>query len=329
MSVSVIIPAHNAEHTLRKGVECLLHQESRDLEVIIVDDGSTDKTSRVAETLSGELGSEFAKFSSIRTPNRGACAARNAGVEWSEGQYIQFLDADDYLMPGKIGAQLEHMRRSDKSDTLLPYGPWILEDASGPETQRETRQNQPLLATEKAEQLGAFLSGWWCPPHVFLWPRELLEATGAWNEDLAADQDGEMFFRALCAGATLSWCDEGGSAVYSQHSSSQISRQVTLRSCSSRFEALKIMEREVRRLNLFSELSYALAVRGYQIFELTVASHPKLAKQIRAYCETHYKAWPTSGSCQKRLFEHVFGPQLTYALIEKRNRTVPRAKGTR
>ena len=327
MSVSVIIPAHNAENTLRKGVASLLRQGADDLEVIIVDDGSTDRTAEVARHLSGEFASVFTKFSLIRTPNRGACAARNTGVELSKGQYIQFLDADDYLMPGKIGAQLEHMQRSGKNDTVLPYGPWILEDANGSETQTQTRQNQPLLATEKAELMSAFLSGWWCPPHVFLWPRKLLEATGPWNEDLAADQDGEIFFRALCAGSTLSWCDEGGAAVYSQHSSSQISRQVTLQSCASRFEALKIMEQEVRRLNLFSELSNALAVRGYRTFELTVASHTELAKQIRAYCKTHYNAWPSSGSWQKRLFERVFGPQLTYALIEKRNRRTPRARG--
>ncbi len=96
--VSVIIPAYNAAATLCAAIESALSQEPAPLEVIVVDDGSTDDTAAVAAAYPCHV---------ITQQNAGPSAARNRGVSQASGDYFAFLDADDRFLPGKIAAQLE------------------------------------------------------------------------------------------------------------------------------------------------------------------------------------------------------------------------------
>lgn len=89
---SVIIPAHNAQRYVQQCVRSVLAQTYRDLEVIVVDDGSTDHTPAVLEALPGE----DHRVTVLRTANGGVARARNLGVDHATGQYITFVDADDY-----------------------------------------------------------------------------------------------------------------------------------------------------------------------------------------------------------------------------------------
>jgi glycosyltransferase involved in cell wall biosynthesis len=90
--VSVIIPAYNAARSLAKCIDSVLGQSLRALEVIVVNDGSTDETKRVAEGFADQI--VFTEQS-----NQGQGAARNAGLHLSRGKYVTFLDADDYWLP--------------------------------------------------------------------------------------------------------------------------------------------------------------------------------------------------------------------------------------
>src|SRR6185503_10394131 len=94
--VSIIIPCYNQGRYLGDAIESVLRQSYRRLEIIVVDDGSTDDSSQVAR-----------KYSDVklrRQENRGFSRARNAGLEASRGDYLVFLDADDRLLPGAIQA---------------------------------------------------------------------------------------------------------------------------------------------------------------------------------------------------------------------------------
>lgn len=90
--VSVIIPTYNRSNLLREAIESVLRQTYRDVEIIVVDDGSTDDTPVVVRSLSGPIRYLFQE-------NRGRSAARNHGLEESRGRYILFLDSDDLLLP--------------------------------------------------------------------------------------------------------------------------------------------------------------------------------------------------------------------------------------
>ena len=115
--ISVLIPALNAERWIGHAIESALAQTWPNREVIVVDDGSTDRTAERA-----------ARYSTygvrvIVQANCGAAAARNTALRASNGTYIQYLDADDLLHPYKIEAQLEGAENGRRSRTLLT-GAW-------------------------------------------------------------------------------------------------------------------------------------------------------------------------------------------------------------
>lgn len=98
--VTVVIPAYNAEKTLHETIESVLHQTLNDIEVVVVDDGSTDRTAAVTAHF-GNL------VRCISTPNGGVAAARNLGLGASEARYVAFLDSDDQWEPDKLRRQVE------------------------------------------------------------------------------------------------------------------------------------------------------------------------------------------------------------------------------
>jgi glycosyltransferase involved in cell wall biosynthesis len=104
-TVSVIIPAHDRAETIERAVRSVLEQSLRDLEVVVVDDGSSDATAEIAESTGDP------RVRLIRHPvNRGAAAARNTGIRQARGEFIAFLDSDDEFMEGKLAMQLEALQ---------------------------------------------------------------------------------------------------------------------------------------------------------------------------------------------------------------------------
>ena len=106
--VSVIIPTYNRSNVIHKAIESVLQQTYKNLELIVVDDGSTDNTSDT-------LASYKDKLTVIHQNNAGPSAARNRGVESSRGQIIAFQDSDDLWLPTKIERQVDIMQKLDKS----------------------------------------------------------------------------------------------------------------------------------------------------------------------------------------------------------------------
>ncbi|HOQ05714.1 MAG TPA: glycosyltransferase family A protein [Anaerohalosphaeraceae bacterium] len=104
MTISVIIPAYNNEQHLSRAIHSVLAQSRPPDEIIVVDDGSTDRTAEAAAAF-GE------KIRCIRQDNRGPGAARNTGIRAASGEWVAFLDADDEWLPDKLAVQTELLRR--------------------------------------------------------------------------------------------------------------------------------------------------------------------------------------------------------------------------
>jgi glycosyltransferase involved in cell wall biosynthesis len=124
--VSVIVPAFNAEADIRQALRCVLAQTYQEIEVIVVDDGSSDATSTIAE----EFARVDARFQIVRQTNAGVGAARNAAIRRARGKYIAPLDADDIWLPEKLEKQVACMEQAG-ADTGLVYCWSILTDAHG------------------------------------------------------------------------------------------------------------------------------------------------------------------------------------------------------
>lgn len=106
--ISVIIPVYNREKTIERAIRSVLNQTYRDLELIVVDDGSSDKTMEIVESIKDE------RLIPYRLKkNSGACVARNKGIELARGEYIAFQDSDDEWLPEKAENQLKVMKANN------------------------------------------------------------------------------------------------------------------------------------------------------------------------------------------------------------------------
>ncbi|MBL7897068.1 MAG: glycosyltransferase family 2 protein, partial [Crocinitomicaceae bacterium] len=99
--VSIIIPCYNSEKYIRETVLSVINQTYENIEILCVDNGSTDGTLKILNTLK----SDFPQIQLLIQPKKGAPAARNLGLAQSKGEVIQFLDSDDLLIPNKIEKQ--------------------------------------------------------------------------------------------------------------------------------------------------------------------------------------------------------------------------------
>jgi glycosyltransferase involved in cell wall biosynthesis len=196
--VSTIIPVFNRPSLLREAVASVLAQTHRPIEVIVVDDGSTDETHDVADALAAE------KPDIIRTihiANGGPGRAREAGRALVRGELVQHLDSDDILLPRKFEVQIAALR--DHPECGAAYG-WTRErDVAGnalPEPRKRTGEPIetmfPSMLTER----------WWDTPTP-LYRAEVIERAGAWT-DLRVEEDWEYDCRIASEGVRLAYCPE-------------------------------------------------------------------------------------------------------------------------
>ena len=111
--VSILIPAYNAECWIAETIRSALSQTWPRKEIIIVDDGSTDETRSIVQKFASNV------VSVVSQENQGVCAARNKAYELCQGDYIQWLDADDLLSAGKIAKQMEAAEQIQSKRTLF------------------------------------------------------------------------------------------------------------------------------------------------------------------------------------------------------------------
>lgn len=189
--VSILIPAFNAERWIADTITSAVSQTWARKEIIIVDDGSTDRTRSIAQRFVSP------QVSIVTQTNQGAAAARNAALSLCRGDYIQWLDADDLLAADKIALQLDAL--GDHPDgRLLPSCAWA------PFTYRPHKSSfapTPLWGDLSPLEwlLRKLDQNLYMPLCTWLVSRELTESAGPWDVRLSLDDDGEYFCRVLLA----------------------------------------------------------------------------------------------------------------------------------
>jgi glycosyltransferase involved in cell wall biosynthesis len=222
--VSILIPSYNAGRWIRETIESALAQTWDNKEVIIVDDGSTDNTPQIAQSYESKL------LKVISQPNRGANAARNRALEVAEGDYIQWLDADDLLSPDKISNQMLEGDKVANPRILLTssWAKFYYRHASAkfvPDGLWCDLDPIDWLITKFSEHA-------WMNPAAWLVSRELTESAGPWDERLVRDQDGEYIARVVSNSEAVKFVS-GARSYYRQSNQQSLSRQLSDKSLES------------------------------------------------------------------------------------------------
>ena len=210
--VSVVIPCFNAAATIADAIESALTQTWRQTEIIVVDDGSSDRSAGIVRGFKDRIRSDFG-------PNRGASAARNRGTALAAGAYIQYLDADDLLAPEAIERRLLAL---DETGADVAYSDWQRFEmaADGSRSLGEIVARRMEAVDSDAEI--ACATAFWAPPAALLYRRRLVDAIGGWNERLPVIQDARFLFDA--ARHKGRFVHVPGVSAFYRHTSSSLSR---------------------------------------------------------------------------------------------------------
>ena len=226
--VSILVPCYNAERWLKETIESALIQTWPDKEIIVVDDGSTDNSFLVARQY------ESTVVKVISQENKGGCAARNKALEYAQGDYIQWLDADDLLAPDKIERQMEVAYNIKNPKVLLScswgrffYRHWKAKFAPD-SLWRDLRPVEWLITT--------FMESCWMSNSAWLTSRALTELVGPWDERLSMNQDGEYFSRIITKSDNIVFVPQAREYVRRAHLES-VSRSRSRKALESHFLA--------------------------------------------------------------------------------------------
>ncbi|MBI3511422.1 MAG: glycosyltransferase family 2 protein [Bacteroidetes bacterium] len=182
MKVSVVIPCYNVAEFISRALDSVIHQTYSDTEIILVDDGSTDGTNEIIAKYKKKFPK---KIQFQRQAKSGASSARNKGTRAATGIYIQFLDADDELLPAKIETQVKLAEQNNNPGLIAGA---YRKESSGKEWSVDVSVEDPVEALI-AGKLGCTCS------NLFL--KSSLEECGGWPEDLGSSQEAELMFRML------------------------------------------------------------------------------------------------------------------------------------
>ena len=203
--VSVIIPTYNCDRYIAQAVESVLTQKGTSYEAIVIDDGSTDKTLTCLKPYGDRL-------NYIYQDNQGVAVARNRGIKLARGEFVAFLDADDFFLPGKLEAQVAIF--DAQSDLGIVHSGWRRVDPQGKELMDVCPwKNIPNLDLE------SWLK--WKPvlPSAMMFRREWLELVGGFDSRFPPAEDTDLVLRLALKGCLSAWLPRI-TVCYRQHEQS-------------------------------------------------------------------------------------------------------------
>jgi glycosyltransferase involved in cell wall biosynthesis len=263
--VSVIIPCYNSEQFIKEALDSVLGQTWKNIEVIVVDDGSNDGTAQVLK--------QYEKLGVIclTQPNKGACAARNLGYRQSTGDFIHFLDADDSISLDKIEKQLTQLMSHVGNNKKLVHCKWgrFFNNKEvyywGPEEilRKDLKPIDWLVANHMS------MTGCW------LVHRNLIEKAGLWDESLKRNQDGEFFSRLMIHAEEVLYCGEA-EVYYRSGNKLSISSSKSRYAMESWFKSLELIEKYMKNLEISSRVNLSLANRFQDFIYSNYISNPDL-----------------------------------------------------
>ncbi|MEM9213509.1 MAG: glycosyltransferase [Cyanobacteria bacterium P01_F01_bin.150] len=220
-AISVIIPTYNCDRYLFQAMDSVFAQTIEDYELIVIDDGSTDNTVRVMEQMEKQyetgrsqrnLPDRSQRIRYVRQSNQGVAVARNHGIQLARGEYIAFLDADDWLVPTKLERQRAIFDANP--DVGMVHSGWQRVDAAG----QALMDVKPWLDCPYLD-----LAQWlqWKPvlPSAMMFRKDWLLKADGFNPQFPPAEDTDLILRLAAMGCQTAWLEEI-TVYYRQHNES-------------------------------------------------------------------------------------------------------------
>lgn len=311
--VSIVIPTFNSAQWLRTSIESALGQTWPEKEVLVLDDGSTDDTVTVLASFGDRIRWE-------RTENRGVNHARNRLLQMARGEWMQYLDADDYLRPEKIATQLSEAGPLDRCDVI--YSP-IIE-----EYWRDGRVSGTRAAPiDPALDLYAQWFAWQLPQTGgCLWRRSLQIDLGGWDETEMCDEH-EFYQRAMRRGARFVFAPAPG-AVYRIWSRSSRCRSDERAILAARTKLTDALRDWMNEQHTWRESHRRAAGQTCLETARTLARHD-LAEAVRYHAEQRAKGLIYLAGPAAPLLYRIFYQLLGFGGAERLARALRRTRNSR
>lgn len=237
--VSIVIPCFNAQKWVAEAINSCLNQTYPNLEIIVIDDGSTDQSLEILKSYQDQIIWETG-------PNRGGNYARNRGFSLAKGDYIQYLDADDYLLPEKIEAQVRCLEATEGD---VAYGNWRYQNHT---SDGKISLEEIQICGPKTDFLESLLSNEnWVPLVGVLFTRKTVEKTGGWDENLKAAQDRDFLISTAINNSHFVYQPDCHS-IYRKHGNVTVSTSCRRRWLESH---CLVMQKAARKLASLGRLS--------------------------------------------------------------------------
>ncbi|MDY0039060.1 MAG: glycosyltransferase family 2 protein [Desulforhabdus sp.] len=250
--VSIIIPTCNDGPVVCQAIDCSLQQTYSNLEIIIVDDGSTDDTEQI-------LTAKYqGRITYVRQENRGPGSARNTGIKHATGKYLQFLDADDLLATDKISMQMRHL--DNIADIALSYCDYVCCDIN--DITVTYGGKSPILCDKNP--FNDIMLKWETelsiPMHCFIFDAVFFKKFGiAFDETLQANEDWDCWMNIFALNPTVVFVDKT-LAYYRRKKESRSSNRLKMRN-----SYLIAINKQIQRHRLNNEVVGKLKERKKQI----------------------------------------------------------------
>jgi len=305
--VSIIIPCWNAEAFIADAINSALAQSYLNKEIIVVDDGSADKSLRVIESFGD-------KVTTISIKNSGAGVARNIGFSASSGEWVKFLDADDYLLPGCVEKQvIEALKLSDKE---FPVGrAYRLIETTGvifPNSSRDSLLNRQESLSDIVMDVPIIAAP--------LYRRNTLEKIGCFDEALPIRQDFDLFIRVLLSGDQPIMTPEPVCVWRDHVNEERVSNLNSLNKAEQQYamyekliNILAALEPNKRKYEIEDGLAVSIWATGRRVLR---QGNEELSRDFFSLAKACSHRKNVSGQSLYRLVNRMFGPIVAESLLD-------------
>jgi glycosyltransferase involved in cell wall biosynthesis len=267
--VSVLVPCYNAQQYIGETLESVFRQTWSEIEVIVVNDGSVDRSAAVVRS--------FARpnLQLLEQENRGQTAALNVALAHASGDFVQFLDADDLIEPEKIERQLVRLKEHPRCVASSEWGRFY---RSPQETRFDPepvwRDLDPIdwLALSRANGLDMMF------PAIWLIPMPILRKIGPWMEELTLNNDAEYFTRVLLTAERVLFCP-GARCHYRSAVPGSLSGRKSISAWASQFRVFELSEAYVRAREDSERVRRSFALSWQHLAHTSYPYDPALAER--------------------------------------------------